>query len=261
MLRRSIIIPAIGLCLLLLSSLAATPASALPTGYMAISNLVTTTGTGYGPGWVALTYDTSGVPHGPVIGYLFHDGVASAVGNDHIDVFEYDTAGAASVTTPFAGGYAFGHFNGCTWSYLDPAGAELYPEGGHVTSQCTPPSHTSAIFCTNHAADSLCNNGTSIPGEPEAGVWKNLGTSYSNAHTASTGCPAVANIGAAAIYNGSPASVGNPLLFVAAGTPLNVRYVSKDDSWVMAQVDHGVSNPLPYGIRWAFYPRSCITAG
>lgn len=127
--------------------------------------------TGYGPGWIALTFDTGGAPHGPITGYLFHDGVAGAVGNDHFDVSSYYTRPAAGVNTLFAGGYAYGHFNGCSWSYLDSNGYELSSQGGNRTGGCTPPNHTTRIFCYDQAADPLCNAGTTSA-EPEAGVCK-----------------------------------------------------------------------------------------
>ena len=153
------------------------PADGLSVGYKAIASSagsgVSAGHTGYGPGWIALTFDTSGQPHGPITGYLFHDGVAQASGNDHFDVSSYYTAPAASVNTPFAGGYAYGHFNGCTWSYLDDNGYELAAEGPNQTGGCTPPNHTTKIFCYDQAADPLCNAGTTSD-EFEAGVWKTI---------------------------------------------------------------------------------------
>jgi hypothetical protein len=241
----------------------ATPAYALSTGYLAIASSagsgVSAGHTGYGPGWVALTFDTSGTPHGPIIGYLFHDGVAGAVGNDHMDVYSYDTAGAASVNTPFANGYAWGHFNGCAWSYLDMNGNELYPEGAHHSVSCTSaPHHTASIFCYNHAADPLCNDGTSVSGEPEAGVWKTI-TNHP-AEINGGGCDVVGNIGANAIYSGGAAVPGNSIGHVNSGT-VYVRYVSKDDNWVMGNLASNASPQFPYGIQWGFFPRGCVTAG
>lgn len=74
MLRRPLI-----LLVVLLAGLGlAAPADAFSTGYFAIASSsasgITAGHTGYGPGWVALTFDTNGQPHGPIIGYLFHDG-------------------------------------------------------------------------------------------------------------------------------------------------------------------------------------------
>ena len=241
----------------------ATPASAFSTGYFAIASSsasgITAGHTGYGPGWVALTFDTGGQPHGPIIGYLFHDGVAQAVGNDHIDVYSYYTAGAASVNTPFAGGYAWGHFNGCAWSYLDMNAYELYPEGGHHSVSCTsPPNHTAKIFCYDHAADPLCNDGTSDSTEPEAGVWKSI-TNHP-AEINAGGCDVVGNIGSAAIYSGGTAAPGNAIGHVNSGT-VYVRYVSKRDDWVMGNLASNASPQFGWGIQWGFFPRSCLTAG
>jgi hypothetical protein len=236
----------------------ATPAYAFSTGYFAIASSsasgVSAGHTGYGPGWVALTFDTSGQPHGPIIGYLFHDGVGQAVGNDHMDVYSYYTAGAASVNTPFAGGYAWGHFNGCAWSYLDMNANELYPEGAHHSVPCTsPPNHTAKIFCYDHAADPLCNDGTSVTGETEAGVWKTPRVTSIKAG----GCDVVGNIGSSAIYSGGAAAPANAIGHVDAGH-VQVRYVSKGDNWVMGNLSSDASPQFPWGIQWGFFPRSCL---
>jgi hypothetical protein len=235
------------------------PATGVSTGYKAIASSrvsgVQDGHTGYGPGWIALTFDTGGAPHGPITGYLFHAGVAHAVGNDHVDVSSYYTAPAASVRTPFAGGYAYGHFNGCTWSYLDARGKELYAAGALHGSGCTPPSHTTAIFCTAHSADRLCNDGHSVAGEPEAGVWKN-----SSAHLArirAGGCDVWGNVGSAAIYHGRVAAKANLIAHVNSGT-VQVRYVIKHGDVVMANLAGDGSPQLPYGIQWGFYPRGCL---
>lgn len=99
-----------------LAAALASPAFGLSNGYKAVASSagsgVQDGHTGYGPGWVALTFDTGGQPHGPITGYLFHDGVAGAAGNDHFDASSYYTAPAASVNTPFAGGYAYGRRDG-----------------------------------------------------------------------------------------------------------------------------------------------------
>lgn len=237
-----------------------TPASALSVGYKAIASSagsgVQAGHTGYGPGWIALTFDTNGAPHGPITGYLFHDGVAGAVGNDHFDVSSYYTQPAASVNTPFAGGYAYGHFNGCTWSYLDSHGYELSSQGANHTSGCTPPNHTTRIFCYDQARDPLCNAGTTST-EPEAGVWKN--TTNHRATINAGGCYVYGNVGAAAIYNGAPAAPANYIGHVDAGT-VYVRYVIKTDDWVMAHLASDASPRFPDGIVWGFFPRSCLTA-
>lgn len=242
-------------------ALLAAPATALSTGYKAIASSsasgVQAGHTGYGPGWVALTFDTDGQPHGPITGYLFHDGVAGAVGNDHFDVSRYYTAPAASVNTPFAGGYAYGHFGGCTWSYLDSNGYELSAQGALHGGACTPPNHTTKIFCTDRARDLLCNDGTSVTGEPEAGVWKNTGQHLATINGG--GCDVVGNVGSNAIYHAGAAVPANPIVHVNSGT-VQVRYVLKNDTYVMANLSTDGSPQLPAGLQWGFYPRGCLTA-
>jgi hypothetical protein len=252
----------LGLCLTAIAlATSVVPAQSLSVGYKAIASSaasgVAAGHTGYGPGWIALTFDTGGQPHGPITGYLFHDGVAGAAGNDHFDVSSYYTAPAASVNTPFAGGYAYGHFNGCTWSYLDSSGSELSAQGPNHTGGCTPPNHTTKISCYNQAADPLCNAGNSSD-EFEAGVWKTI-TNH-RAIIKAGGCNVVANVGAAAIYNAAAAAPANPITHVNSGT-VYVRYVTKQDDYVMANLASDGSPQLPSGMQWGFYPRGCLTAG
>jgi len=81
-------------------------------------------------------FDTLGQPHGPITGYLFHNGLAGALRQRPLRrVVVLHTAPAASVNTP--------------------------------------PNHTTKIFCYNQAAGPLCNAGHSST-EFEAGVWKNI---------------------------------------------------------------------------------------
>lgn len=207
--------------------------------------------TGYGPGWVALTFDTGGAPHGPIVGVIYSAGVGGEQGTDHMDV--YSTHGpAASVNGPFAGGYAYGNFNGCAWAYWT---GKLRADGDHHAPSCTtPPNHTTKIFCYDQAADRLCNDGVVEKStEPETGVWKNI-----SAHPATInagGCDAFGNVGADAIYHGSAVAWANNLGHIASGT-VKVRYVTKDDKAVMALVADGT---LPAHMRWAFLPRTCLT--
>lgn len=208
-------------------------------------------GTGYGPGWVALTFDTDGAPHGPIVGVIYSAGVGGEQGTDHMDV--YSTHGpAASVQGPFAGGYAYGNFNGCAWAYWT---GKLRAAGDHHSPSCTtPPNHTTKIFCYDQAADRLCNDGVvQKPTEPETGVWKDI-----TAHPATInagGCEAWGNVGAAAIYSGARVAWANDLGHIASGR-VKVRYVTKDDRAVMALVADGA---LPAHMRWAFLPRTCLT--
>ncbi|PZS18276.1 MAG: hypothetical protein DLM57_06625 [Pseudonocardiales bacterium] len=235
------------------------PASGLSVGYKAIASSaasgVQAGHTGYGPGWIALTFDTAGAPHGPITGYLFHSGVAGAAGNDHFDVSSYRTQPAASVNTPFAAGYAYGNFGGCTWSYLDSNGAELYGEGPLHTGGCTPPNHTTKIFCYDQAADPLCNAGNTST-EFEAGVWKSAHSHPARINPG--GCDVIANVGAGAIYNGAAAVPANLIAHVNSGT-VYVRYVTKRREYVMALEAGDLSPQLPSGIHWGFFPRGCLT--
>ena len=121
----------------------------------------------------------------------------------------------------------------------------------------TAPNHTTKIFCYDHAADPLCNDGTSVSGEPEAGVWKNI-TSH-QATIKAGGCDVVGNIGSDAIYSGGAAAPANAISHVAAGT-VYVRYVSKRDDWVMANLATNASPQFPAGIQWGFFKRSCLSA-
>jgi hypothetical protein len=232
----------------------ALPARAYTIGFNALATPAESSSwdTGYGPGWVALTFDTGGSPHGPIVGVLYSAGVGGEPATDHMDV--YSTHGpAASVDGPFAGGYAYGNFDGCAWAYWT---GKLRADGGHHTPPCTtPPNHTTKIFCYDQAADRLCNDGTVDPvNEPEAGVWKDI-----TAHPATVnpgGCDAWGNVGSPAIYSGAPVAWANPLGHLDSGT-VKVRYVTKDRAAVMALVPDGV---LPAHMRWAFLPRGCLTA-
>ncbi len=68
-----------------------------------------------------------------------------------------------------------------------------------------------------------------------------------------------ANVGSAAIHNGSSAAPAIFISHVDSGT-VYVRYVIKGDDWVMANLADDGSPQLPYGIQWGFFPRSWLTA-
>ena len=114
-------------------AIAAVAAHAYTTGYKKVAPPTdpARVGIGYGPGWVGLTIDKAGRAGGPIIGYLFYAGLAGATETGHMDVYHTSDEPAASVNTPFAEGYAYGHFDGCAWSYLDPDGLNLVREGDH----------------------------------------------------------------------------------------------------------------------------------
>ncbi len=232
-------------------AIAAVAAHAYTTGYKKVAPPTdpARVGIGYGPGWVGLTFDKAGRAGGPIIGYLFYAGLAGATETGHMDVYHTSDEPAASVNTPFAEGYAYGHFDGCAWSYLDPDGLNLVREGDHHSPPCrTPTSYqTKDIFCTD-SSDPLCNDGLSAD-EFEAGVWKSTRT----ATIASGGCDAYGNVGANAIYHGGHVVWANPLGHIPSGT-VGVRYVTRLRGAAMVKVAG-----LPYGMKWAFVPRSCLT--
>ncbi len=246
----------VGVTLLVALLIVPATAGAIRPGFnRVLSPASTSAGTGYGPGWVALTFDTQGAPHGPIVGNLLYTGVGGEPAPDHMDV--YTTHGpAASVAGPFAGGYAYGHFRGCAWAYSTH---KFYPGGGHHHPPCTtPPNHSTRIFCTTQATDRLCNDGRAqkSAGETEAGVWKNIGRGYSGAKTGPAGCEAWANVGAPAIYSGAPEAFANRVGTIPPATPVKVRYVTKHRGAVMALVPVGL---LQQGMRWAFLPRGCVS--
>jgi hypothetical protein len=243
-------------CLCAAALLAAPPvAGGVTHGFSRVlSPNSTSAGVGYGPGWVALTFDTHGAPHGPIIGTLLYQGVGDEPAADHMDIYR-EHGPAASVPGPFAGGYAYGNFDGCAWAY---SARKFFHEGGHHEVPCTkPPNHSTRIFCHNHKVDRLCNDGKShaSAGETEAGVWKKIKASYARAKTGAAGCDAFANVGSHAIYNGAAVNLVNRVGFVPAQTRVKVRYVTKDRGAVMALVPSGL---LQQGMRWAFLRRDCV---
>jgi hypothetical protein len=86
-------------------------------------------------------------------------------------------------------------------------------------------------------------------------VWKK-----SSAHPAQIkpgGCDVWGNVGSAAIYHAGAAKPANLIAHVDSGT-VQVRYVIKTDTYVMANLAGDGSPQLPYGVQWGFYPRSCL---
>ncbi len=203
------------------------------------------TGVGYGPGWVALSYE----PDDPVIGYLFAAGVAGEGGTDHMDihgVVDYSNG------ERYPWGYAYGNFGGCAYAYGTVKFA-IEDRNNHSGECQSRPGHTSAIFCNDHAADYLCNN-RNIPGHsdtPQTGVMDPL---YP---VTSQGCTGYGNLGYGALNgSSSPGTPTNVLGTVPAGGQMDLRYVTKSRQYVMAKW-HG--HTLANGTSWAFFPRSCIT--
>jgi hypothetical protein len=223
------------------------PAGAWSYGFNRVQSPAedSSTGVGYGPGWVALSYQ----PDDPVIGYLFAAGVAGEGGTDHMDIH-----GIVNFTNgeSYPWGWAYGNFDGCAYAYGTTKFA-IEDRTNHSGSCTSAPGHTSAVFCYDHARDYLCNN-RNIPGHsstPQVGVMDPLYPVTSN------GCTGYGNLGAVA-FDGSGASgtARNQLGTVPPGGQLDLRYVTKDDKWIMAKW-HGQT--LANGTSWAFFPRTCIS--
>ncbi len=231
--------------------LPAQPASAWSYGFNRVQSASEdgSSGTGYGPGWVALSYQADD----PVIGYLFASGVAGEPGYDHMDIHglvEFSNG------ERYPWGYAYGNFGGCAYAYGTVKFA-IEDRNNHSGECQSRPGHTSAVFCYDHAADYLCNN-RNIPGHsdtPQVGV---MSPPYP---VTSKGCTGYGNLGAAAVSgSATPGTPRNLLGTVPAGQPMDLRYVTKSRQYVMAKWhDHTLAN----GTHWAFFPRSCIayTAG
>ncbi len=219
--------------------------------------------TGYGPGWVGLSYK----PNGPIVGYLFAEGFQFSDGAIKGSFDHKDIRGTTDVNTPhptidrWPWGYAHGGFDGCADAYGTSKFAFV---GGYSSSQCVngpnvpgdqcspgPFWHSETVFCTDNAADPLCS---------PVGVWSECKTcEYGVCGTKpvkSHGCPAYGNIGATAAYGSGAPVVQHPLGFVPAGSNMDLRYVTKDKQYVMAKWHEG---ELISGIEWAFFPRSCVS--
>ena len=119
-----------------------------------------------------------------------------------------------------------------------------------------PPDHTIKIFCYDRASDPLCTAGTTSD-EFEAGVWKAITNHPATINRG--GCDVFGNVGSAAIYDGAASSPANLITHVNSGT-VYVRYVTKHDDYVMANLAGNGSPQLPSGLPWGFYPRGCLTA-
>jgi hypothetical protein len=68
----------------------------------------------------------------------------------------------------------------------------------------------------------------------------------------------MANIGADANYSGGAAAPANLIGHVNSGTAY-VRYVSRCDDWVMANLASNASPQFPAGIQSGFFPRGCLS--
>lgn len=195
-------------------------------------------GVGYGLGWVGLS--GPGV-NDPIIGNLFFYDNSAGNAADHMDIFN------AGYTYPR--GYAYGQFNGCAYAYTF---TNFYLESGTAHSgNCTPYSSGMSkadLFCSS--GDALC---------PAYGAYQDT------LHTTiKQNCTAFGNVGAALFgpNRASASSPGmNPLGTAYAGWPFDIRYITKNDQWVMGKVT-GYQFAAPGApsadLNWIFVPRGCI---
>jgi hypothetical protein len=218
--------------------------------------------TGYGPGWVGLTYK----PNGPIVGYLFAEGFQFSDGSIKTSFDHMDIRGTTDVETEhptidrWPWGYAHGSFQGCAYGYgtskfamVGDYSSSSCASGPSVSGDCSadPWWHSENVFCTDNGSDPVCS---------PVGVWSECKTcDYGVCSTLtvySLGCQAYGNIGAAAAYgSGSPVPT-HPLGSVPSGEIMDLRYVTKDRQYVMAKWHSG---ELISGIEWAFFPRSCVS--
>lgn len=212
--------------------------------------------TGYGPGWVGLSYKSNG----PIVGYLFARDFRFADGTvkssfDHMDIRgTRDYVGGHPTITRWPWGYAHGSFDGCAYAYGTSKFALVRREFSSSSCAGGPNAgpgdwwHSESVFCTDNQTDPLCS---------PVGVWsdgKPPGNTGPKPVT-SRGCQAYGNIGAAAAYGSGAAVPAHPLGFVPAGHGMDLRYVTRNRQWVMAMWRVG---SFTAGIRWAFFPRSCV---
>jgi hypothetical protein len=215
--------------------------------------------TGYGPGWVGLSYKTNG----PIVGYLFASGFpfsnGKKRGSERMDIRgTRDYKGGHPDITRWPWGYAFGSFDGCAYAYGISKFAKISKR--HATGRCAKGPRqgphrnwwvSERAFCTAHRTDELCSPvGVWATGKPKG----HHGTKKAR----SLGCTVYGNIGAAAPYGKGTPRPRHPLGQVdpTKRKEIDVRYVTKDRKYVMAKW-HG--HPLAGGIKWAFFPRSCLT--
>lgn len=225
-----------------ITAVLALPSQAVATGGYGFNRVTSpgasSEGTGYGLGWVGLS--GPGV-NDPIIGNLFYYDNSAGNAADHMDIFN------PGYTYPR--GYAYGQFGGCAYAYTF---ANFYLESGTPHSgNCTPYSagmSKAALFCSS--GDSLC---------PSYGAYQTL------LHVSiRQNCTAFGNVGFALFgpNRASASSPGmNPLGTVYAGWGFDVRYITKNDQWVLGKVT-GYSFTAPGApsadLHWVFIPRGCI---
>jgi hypothetical protein len=229
---------------IMLTALLAIPAHALATGGYGFNRVTSpgasSEGTGYGYGWVALS--GPGV-NDPVIGNLFF--YDNSLGNaaDHMDIFN------PGYTYPR--GWAYGEFQGCAYAYTFK---NFYLESGSPHhADCTPyyaGMSDASLFCSSASVDSLCPSYGAYQTTPQVTVRQT--------------CTAYGNVGSA-LFGPDRATVSsagaNPLGTVSAGWPFDIRYITKNDQWVMGKVP-GYSFAAPGApvadLHWVFIQRGCI---
>jgi hypothetical protein len=218
--------------------------------------------TGMGPGWVLLSYKANG----PMVGYLFAGGFTFADGSvkpgpDHMDIRDTGDSSAGSATiSRWPWGYSGGSFDGCAYAYgtrkfkitrsgfMSGSCANGPTVAGSSNADGRPDAlrwwHSEAVFC--QGGDPLCS---------PYGVWSENKGGGLKATTTTAACPAYGNIGSAAAYGAGPAAPTHLLGTAPAGVRIDVRYVTKDRSYVMAKWN---GQRFAGGIAWAFFPRGCL---
>ena len=195
-------------------------------------------GVGYGLGWVALS--GPGV-NDPVIGNLFFYDNSAGNAADHMDIF--------NPGYKYPRGWAYGQFGGCAYAYTF---VNFYLESGTPHSaNCTP------YYAGMSMADLFCSSGDSLC--PSYGAYQSTPQL-----TISQNCTAYGNVGSA-LFGPNRATVSssgaNPLGTVYAGWPFDVRYITKNDQWVMGKVP-GYQFAAPGApaadLNWVFIQRGCI---
>jgi hypothetical protein len=203
--------------------------------------------TGYGPGWVALTFKENF----PIVGYLFGTGTLARTKADQMDIRGTSGGNFGHATiTQWPWGYAAGSFGGCAYAYGTLKFVRT--STSFMSASCaTQPIRPTTVFCTDTAADPLCS---------ARGVWGDAEGTPDGRSAWSKGCPAFANIGANGVFSTGAATPADYLGSVPVGQHLDLRYVTKSKEWVMAKwTGHPFVPEHATNIVWAFLPRNCVS--
>ena len=218
--------------------------------------------TGMGPGWVLLSYKANG----PMVGYLFAGGFTFADGTvkpgpDHMDIRGTGDSPAGSATiSRWPWGFSGGSFDGCAYAY----GTRKFKitRTGFSSSSCANgptvlgSSNSDGSYDTLrwwHSENVFCKTGDPLCSP--YGVWSENKGGGLRATTTVAACPAYGNIGSAAAYGAGAARPTHLLGTAPAGVRIDVRYVTRDRSYVMAKWN---GQRFAGGIAWAFFPRACL---